>query len=195
MSQRTPTCTILTTMIPTYSSRAMNKFEAAVQTAITSVLAHAEPRKDRVAPRPFTEMTESDFKAIGKFSIVKFHDDTLGYTTNIVQRTVRVAENSEETVLQARVVKFGSTTASYQNVSDMNDIVGAVWGVLTGDSSKGANADGLAVRGPDGTPVVRAQLFVDESTGDKILLQQGCRPSGCWRSGSSASSSPTRRTI
>ena len=51
----------LTIMMPTIRSRSLRNLEEVVKDSITDIQAVAAPRQERVARRPFVEMTESDF--------------------------------------------------------------------------------------------------------------------------------------
>ena len=106
-------------------------------------------------------MTENDFKEIGKYSIVKTSSGQYGYTTSHVQKVVSAGEG-EQTKLQVRILTFGSERASYEDLERWTIVEGAVWGVLTGESGRGARADSIYVRMPDGGRGARLILSAPE---------------------------------
>ena len=139
----------LTIMLTPIRSRSLRNLEEVVKESITDIQAVAAPRQERVARRPFTEMTESDFKEIAKYSIVKTSQGQYGYTTSHVQKVVSATEDTPAK-LQVRIILFGEDKGTYEDLERWTIIDGAVWGVLTGESGRGARADSIYVRMPDG---------------------------------------------
>ena len=162
-------------MMTPIRSRPLRNLEEVVKESISDIQAAAAPRQERVARRPFVEMTENDFKEIGKYSIVKTSGGQYGYTTSHVPKVVAAGEG-EPAKLQVRIITFGADNGSYEDLERWTIVEGAVWGVLTGESGRGARADSIYVRMPDGgrgAQLIFSAPEADAANVNKVNLQYG----------------------
>ena len=107
---------------PSKSSRALRTLQESVAACGTEVGRHARPAKIMFAPRPAVEMTEAEWRQIGKSTLFLMNDDSFMYTgESHVVKMQKASAEAAEPALHVRLIPLGKESGSWMLVSDAPD--------------------------------------------------------------------------